>query len=135
MIDDDDDDPYFREFVQGELAHAARQAELADPRFRHTPACVAARKQWKLDDREWQKQWPKFCRECEGFGSCAGYDDAWLCEECSEKGLCARCGAAMPDGEWPCANCGFEGDPERPEEPECNCVGDGKNESKRELPL
>lgn len=126
---DDDDDPHFREFLHEMHEALARESELAHPNFKHTPGCVEAKRVWKERDREWMARWPNFCHFCGGFGSFIGYEDAFPCEGCSEKNLCARCGATLPnDGEWPFAVCGFDGDPQRPDEPAYNCSGDGKTE-------
>lgn len=76
----------------------------------------------------WERQWPNHCKTCEGHGvftgttkvdfGPGGLPDADPCHDCTEKGICARCGEPGLDretGEGPCTNCGWNYDDAAPE--------------------
>lgn len=77
----------------------------------HTPECLAVQKQRAA----WLAKWPNYCRKCEGDGGfCTPSNyyepgDYAPCE-CTEMGICPRCGQPDLDAEscdGPCANCGW----------------------------
>lgn len=87
----------------------------------------------------WLSEWPDYCRHCHGQGahyytfdpsptgvslSAGTMEDAEPCDQCTEQGICARCGKAGLDpetGEGPCSHCGWNYDDGVPEMPECFC--------------
>lgn len=105
----------------------------------HTEEC-----QKQIDERmaareAWIKLWPNYCKTCGGAGAhYSTYDpspagvslspgsmvDVDICQDCAEKGICARCGEQVWDSdniEYPCTKCGWDGKEGMPSEPECYC--------------
>lgn len=114
----------------------------------HVPECINAHKEIAQAIKEYELRWPKHCRNCNGAGLFVSYDNpspAGIslsagnmeniepCEQCTEVGLCPRCGTyGLADGqderdvgEGPCANCGWNynmgGKPEQFSSFDCNC--------------
>jgi len=104
-----------------------------------TPECKERTKKAEAAIETWKAKWPNYCRKCEGAGDfCYSFDPSpsgvalspgWLedcepCPNCTEKGICARCGAngLNPDtGEGPCQVCGWNYDDMLQSMPECFC--------------
>lgn len=104
-----------------------------------TSQCIENTKRYEKLLAEWTERWPKHCKNCAGWGgfsssfdpspagvslSSGTMEDAEPCPECTEKGVCARCGAKglNPEtGEGPCSLCGWDYDDGEPSKPECFC--------------
>ena len=93
---------------------------------------------------EYESSWPNYCRTCDSWGVLQyeenlGPDGRYWpytftdpCPDCSDKGICPRCGQDsglewVEDDGTPCPNCGWnwgndEGDTIEPEW-ECWCTG------------
>jgi hypothetical protein len=107
----------------------------------HTPDCLRQQEAQKQRQREYDAQWPKWCRKCNGTGMLTWYENQaplgsgynWPeqfeepCETCIGGNRCSRCGHKQGknwnDTVTPCAVCGFvpmvsEG---RPTDYECDC--------------
>lgn len=78
----------------------------------HTDECEAANARLRAEREAWEKRWPNYCRECEGFGgrtysydpspagvslSSGTMQDFDPCEACGEHDLCPRCMKPLPD--------------------------------------
>jgi ribosomal protein L37E len=67
----------------------------------------------KADREEYEKEWLNHCRHCGGFGYFHIAQTRWepedydTCPNCTEKGICARCGKPSIDDDGNCPNCGF----------------------------
>ena len=107
--------------------------------MKHTEECEKRfSEQWAAREA-WVKLWPNHCKTCGGAGaSYSTYDpspagcslgsgsmtDVTVCEDCSEKGICSRCGEQVwdPDNiEDLCPKCGWDGKDHMPPEPGCSC--------------
>ena len=92
--------------------------------FKHKAKCLEAMEEVAEAQAEYDRKWPKHCRECNGWGGFwftfdpspsgvslgSGYMvDANPCEACVEKGICPRCGREIAAGPCGCAPAG--GDP------------------------
>src|SRR5579872_2183577 len=103
--------------------------------MQHTQACLKAQTERKQLRTAWASAWPNYCQHCEGEGQFVSYydpsygigslgtgyyTDVELCEQCANKGICARCGKqawtqeevedAIP--ETPCPFCDWNWDKE-----------------------
>jgi len=87
---------------------------------------------------EWKQRWPKYCKNCKGYGqfyqASDFYDPGGIdpCEMCTahegDGPHCARCGenGLEEDGSGPCTSCGWNYDDGIPPEiEECNCLHEG----------
>lgn len=95
---------------------------------------------WHEQVEAYAAQWPSYCRTCSGWGGFEGYEHVppyggyqtfEPCQDCTENGICARCGKLMQTPEEAqrtqdpvtvCPHCGFddsvdEGIPHAPEYP------------------
>ncbi len=117
----------------------------------HFPDCVEAFESYEKMKKKFEEKFPLYCRSCHGWsGKVIRYDpsppgislapgymeDFELCPDCTEKGLCPRCTAALVEdaGEYSdpfrCPVCGWTDNPDKesvekcsglPEQPECWC--------------
>lgn len=83
---------------------------------------------------EWVAKWLDYCRKCDGVGFIEYSGTYWeppdvdCCPDCTDKGVCPRCGkqawSETDCVDFPCRHCGWN--PEEPdvcpEVPECTCV-------------
>ncbi|MHA2066250.1 MAG: hypothetical protein ACXABY_17900 [Candidatus Thorarchaeota archaeon] len=112
-------------------------------------------KEWKLDLATYIKQWPDYCKECNGWGGqTSTYDpspagislspgymtDYDPCGECVEKDICPRCAEKSvkliehdeKGDHYACLECKWveqedEGCPlDPPDSPECDCWEDAR---------
>lgn len=98
--------------------------------LQHSEACVEETQAFDRKLKEWDAKWPNACKHCGGAGAWHSYGgreeppDGGPCSECTEKGLCARCGQpGLTDedrgdkstGDGPCKLCGWDYDDVRPE--------------------
>ncbi len=98
---------------------------------KHSKECLAVNMGIKRIHDEWVASWPKYCQTCVGTGElvypgdCVPYgsttarlpDNVEPCPDCTEKGICARCGGMLADaenGNGPCLVCGWNHDDECP---------------------
>lgn len=106
--------------------------------IQHTDACIASDAKYKMDYDAWNEKWPNACDNCRGYGSFNSPGSYWEppdcepCPDCTDKGICARCGAPGltsedrgndSTGEGPCIKCGWnydDGQPPLREDP-CEC--------------
>ena len=105
----------------------------------HSKECLERTAKVMILIAEWTAKWPDYCTKCDGRGefvysfdpSPAGVslspgtlEDVEPCGQCTEQGICARCGEAglNPEtGEGPCSHCGWNYDDCLPHMPECFC--------------
>lgn len=83
--------------------------------------------EYLLESRKAYKiAWPKYCRECDGWGGHAYWDSFEYChdvKECSAcLGKCPRCGEDKPEWDDSCEACGWDLESGCPSSkcPECN---------------
>ena len=92
----------------------------------HTPECQAQIEKTKAAIVAWKEKWPNYCQECDGAGKHLWFEkrDCGYSEpmgepcECTEQGICPRCGAQGIDhetAEGPCSECGWNFDDSMPE--------------------
>lgn len=116
----------------------------------HTPACLKQAQERERTIQEWEARYPHYCRPCAARGQFFySYDpsptrvslasgtlvDIDPCVECTEKGICPRCGTLAwvvdedgwmdDDTQTPCPSCGWnwgkQQDDGRPPDYECYC--------------
>lgn len=107
----------------------------------HTDKCIAGDAVYiAAKGTAYRALWPHYCCKCGGRGGFSFYEDVVgdggprmptydPCPECSEKGVCPRCGKEVPEdwyeAEQPCPHCkwnwGKNPDDEYPEYDECEC--------------
>jgi hypothetical protein len=115
--------------------------------YQHTAHCIQETARSNQAIEAYKRAWPNYCQHCNGEGVITTYEDPSPpgvalgsgfyrfddpCEQCTEKGLCPRCGSVawhivdpteIP--EIPCTTCGWswgknEGDV-MPAPYECSC--------------
>lgn len=112
----------------------------------HDDRCKRDVEKYEKAVAEFENRWPNYCRHCGAHGETSysenlaphGSGRMWMYEfhepcNCSEDGICPRCGASWPqedivkiiEEQLPCPHCGWnwgenEGDT-APYEPECLC--------------
>ena len=111
----------------------------------HNNNCVQVNAEWIEATKVYKETWTNYCRVCGGNGgSVSHYDPSssgislaagYLieyepCHECSEKGICPRCGldgltseerGDESTGDGPCTICGWNQDPGLCDAPGCWC--------------
>lgn len=113
--------------------------------IQHTANCLAAREKERVELTAYEKEYPNYCRICDGSASHPNYE---YCPKCMGLGKCPRCGSnnnnfvehtPLGSEKSTCFSCGWkEGDPGAPEvvnDFDCGCYNDeaDANESARLL--
>ena len=105
--------------------------------MKHTKDCQRVTDEIRQSQREYLKQFPMYCRACDGWGGHTHYESHGFkggsceqmfepCPECLENFFCPRCLADNPQWEnedkYVCKECGWkEGDLGYPELHWCGC--------------
>jgi hypothetical protein len=76
---------------------------------------------------EWIMRWPNACKSCHGAGLFGSFGSHWEppseepCDDCTEQGVCARCGQEGLEPFVACTVCGWNYDDQEPPPHECGC--------------
>lgn len=109
--------------------------------IQHTQGCIEQGIRRAIEITAWKEKWPSHCKSCGGWGGIGSTFDPspagvslspgvmydWdPCEQCSNEGICGRCGEATDTfGDAPCQHCGWnwgQGDQDGcPPEHKCYC--------------
>lgn len=129
---------YIGDSTRKEIAYAYSLGKRIRYMEFHTKNCMEYTYQSWQEIAAYAKQWPRYCRKCNGQGqfedrydpSPAGvslgsgfYTDYEPCDSCTGKLLCARCGeeGLNGEGEGPCSYCGWNYGDYAPGIYECCC--------------
>jgi len=66
-----------------------------------------------MDDAQYEKAYPNYCRKCQGWGMFKSYSPnvrIWDCEACITKRICPRCGEKALDNMDNCTRCSWSRD-------------------------
>jgi hypothetical protein len=109
------------EIAAVDAARKAWYTHCAECSIPHTPQCLELQAQ----DQIYREKYPNFCRSCNGNGRITeSYDPSPdgvsmgsgslsltdPCSDCTEVGICPRCGRDAFFGEGPCMHCGWDYD-------------------------
>jgi len=64
-----------------------------------------------MDRAEYERTYPKYCKDCKGKGGHITFSPDvyfWECEKCVKQNICPRCGEQTLDEMQKCSDCGWD---------------------------
>lgn len=107
----------------------------------HSEKCKQLTEEYNRRILEWEREWPNYCKNCNGAGQFVSYydpsppgvslgsgymEDIDPCDMCTINSICPRCGgrSLSGDGNGPCEICNWNYDDCKPPMYECLCYED-----------